>query len=421
MTANVIELHRGYEEFWQARPALSHIREFARARRAGLWAVLDCTLARAIAALEPPVMLPASIGSAASCNLFVALVGPSGGGKGVAEGASRDAVRFVDHTGHDIETDEFPLGSGEGLVKTFLPAPGEDETSRRTRAIVSAPEVDSLAALGSRQGSTLMPELRKLNMGEQAGFNNASRATRSVLPAHSYRLCLILGVQPQKARPLLHDADGGTPQRFVYAPVGDPDAPDEPPATPDPLVVKMPKWPTTAVHLQIPEIARREMDRHRLATLRGEDVDPLDGHRMLTRLKVAVGLMLLDGRSVCSEEDWHLSGVVMRVSDRTRAGIERTLTESARAVNRARAQADGERAAIVEDHKHAAEIERVRGAILRRLKKHGRVPLRDISKGTKFEIRPHVQPVLDDLAEEGVVRMIQDGDRQLFELSDEQP
>ena len=412
--APVVDLN-STDTFWSCRPALAHVLEFARGRRAGPWAVLGVVLARAVASVEPNVMLPPTIGSAVSLNMFCALVGPSGAGKGAAEGAARDAIQFRDFGGSFVDTDTFPLGSGEGLARTFRPAGADDdEPNDRTRALFSAPEVDTIAALGSRQGSTLMPELRKLFMGEQIGFQNASKATRSVLPAHSYRACVTVGVQPVKAGPLLHDADGGTPQRFVWMRVDDPDAPDAPPAEPAPLVVKMPRWGAGAVHLEVPEVARDAMDRHRLATLRGEPVDPLDGHRMLTRLKVAVALMILDGRTVPTAEDWTLAGTVTRVSDRTRASIEHTIAEKTRAANRARAEAKAAEAEIITDRTDESDRRRIRGAVLRCLGRRGSATRRELRNTLKANLRDRLDDVLDEALEAGALAF----DGTVYRLSD---
>lgn len=391
--------------FWECRESLTRILEFARSRRAGPWAVLAAVLARAVASVEPNVKLPPTVGAAASLNLFVAVVGPSGGGKGAAEGAARDAVQFVDHTGRPLDDlAEFPVGSGEGIARTFRPAGADaDEANERTRALFTIPEVDTIAALGSRQGATLMPELRKLYMGEQLGFANGAKATRSTLPAHSYRASLVVGVQPLRAAALLHDADGGTPQRFVWVPVGDPDAPDVAPS-PQPLIVRLPRWETKTVYLEVPEMARAAMDAHRLATLRGEAVDPLDGHRMLTRLKIAAALMILDGRTVVDDEDWMLAGVVMRVSDRTRAGIERDLEEKARRSNRARAEARAEAEGIVADRAAERLRERARGRIVRTLERRGTETRKGLRNNLDTPLRGVFDAVLSDLLEGAVIR-----------------
>ena len=66
------------EGFWAARPELERLRQFARSRRVGPWAVLGHVLAISLSAIPPNVVLPPTIGDYASLNLFVALVGRSG-------------------------------------------------------------------------------------------------------------------------------------------------------------------------------------------------------------------------------------------------------------------------------------------------------------------------------------------------------
>lgn len=389
--------------FWLSRPVLGHIQQFARARRAGPWAVLGVVLARAVAATEPNIVIPPIIGSAKSTNLFVALVGPSGGGKGAAEGAAADAVEFIGSDSAPVLIEEFPVGSGEGIARTFQPgAIDEDNADRRTRAMFIAPEVDTLAAIGSRQGSTLMAELRKVFMGEQIGFANANKHTRTTLAAHSYRACLTIGVQPLKAGALLDDADGGTPQRFLWLPVDDPDAPEQRPVDPKPFPVKVRNW-TARVELTVPEIARDAMDRHRLAVLRGEDVDPLDGHRMLTGLKVAAALALLDGREFINDDDWSLAGVVIRVSDCTRAGVQRAAADRARTTARARALAKAEEAGIMADRAEDRERERIRGAILRCLERRGTATRKELRNTLKSSLRDRFDAELVDLLDTGAI------------------
>ncbi|MGV9750697.1 hypothetical protein [Nocardia farcinica] len=390
------------ETFWSARPALRHLLEFARARRAGPWAVLGVVLARAVVATEPNVVLPPTIGSAKSINLFVALVGPPGGGKGAAEGAATDAVEFIGSNSMPIAIEEFPLGSGEGIARTFQTGPIDEDARGRSRAMFSVPEVDTIAAIGARQGSTLMAELRKVYMGEQIGFANANKNTRTTLAAHSYRACMTIGVQPLKAGPLLDDADGGTPQRFLWLPVSDPDAPDERPAEPEPMRVKVRAW-TARVELNVPEVARQEMDAHRLAVLRGDDVDPLDGHRMLTRLKVAAALSILDAREIVTEEDWQLAGTVIRVSDRTRAEVKRAAAERAREAARARAEARAEEAGVIADRADERIRQRARAAVLRYLDRHSTATRKDLRGNMRNDLRGELDATLDDLLAENVI------------------
>ncbi|NKY57224.1 hypothetical protein HGA15_13875 [Nocardia flavorosea] len=383
---------------WDTRPVLGDIRDFARARQAGPWATLGVVLARAVAATEPNMVLPPLVGSDKSLNLFVALVGSSGGGKGAAEGAAADAVEFVDGNGRQIIIEEFPVGSGEGVARTFLPS---DEP--RTRALFTAAEVDTVSALGGRKGSTLMPELRKVYAGEQIGFANASKDTRTPLAAHSYRACLTIGVQPLKAGPLLDDADGGTPQRFLWLKVTDPYAPAGPLAAPEPVQVKVKAYTAARVRVTVPDIARDAIRRHRLAVLREEDVNPLDGHRMLTALKVGAALAILDGRIEITEEDWKLAGAILRVSDHTRAQVQQSVAEQSRSANRARALAAAERNEVISDHAEQRARDRVRGSVLRYLDRRTVATRKELRVNLRSELRSLLDSELGELESEGAI------------------
>jgi hypothetical protein len=86
-------------EFWDARPALQHIRDFARARRVGPWALLGCVMVRVIAATPPNLKLPALVGGQAGLNLYAGIVSVSGGGKGTAESCSTRRNRPPPYSG----------------------------------------------------------------------------------------------------------------------------------------------------------------------------------------------------------------------------------------------------------------------------------------------------------------------------------
>jgi len=87
--------------------------------------------------------VPPIVGGRTSLNLFAALVGPSGYGKGGSESAGRDAIEFVGATVPQPLLELNP-GSGEGLAKTFQVT--GDENAVHT-ALFTAPEVDTLSAL----------------------------------------------------------------------------------------------------------------------------------------------------------------------------------------------------------------------------------------------------------------------------------
>lgn len=394
------------DSFWSARPILDHILRLARARRVGPWAVLGTAMARAVATIPPYVALPGIVGGRMSLNLFVALVGPSGAGKGGADAAGAAGINFA-----GPQVDYLPLGSGEGASRTFRPWGTPAELPNPVTSVIFAvPESDTLTALTSRQGSTLSAELRKLYSGEALGFANAGKDTRNVVAAHSYQACAVVGVQPLRSHALLAGADGGLPQRFVWLSTGDPGAPDQRPPDPGCWEVPSAGWQRghsghlrlVAGHgdLAVPASARDMIDTHRLAVLRGDHrVDPLDGHALLCRLKVAVALMALDARTEIEEADWHLAGHVMDVSAVTREQCRRALTEHRRIQNTARALAVAERDEIVAERKS----QRARDAILRKLSAGQQLTTGELRRSLKVDIRDYYDAALAELLEGGEI------------------
>ena len=207
--------------FWDSCPELRDMRQFARSRRVGPWAMFGVCAAVAISAVPPYVVLPPLVGRVASLNTFVALVGKSGSSKSAAIGAALDWLQI------DPPTNTKKPGSGEGLAKCFAyvkRSRGEPavQIGKNWSVLAEIPEVDTLTATGGRGGSTLMSELRYALSGERLGIDYAADDKAIVLQSQRYRLCLIVGVQPLRAAPIFDDADAGTPQRFVWFPVSDP-------------------------------------------------------------------------------------------------------------------------------------------------------------------------------------------------------
>ncbi|MBF6288151.1 hypothetical protein GV791_01780 [Nocardia cyriacigeorgica] len=412
-----------YAAFWDQRDILKHIHAYAQATYVGPWAMLGVVLARAIAATDPTLMLYEMIRSRASLNLFVALCGRSGGGKGLAERGGRDAVLF-DNGGTPVDIEEHSPGSGEGIARLFAePAVKEEDRPALRRALLTSSEVDTLIALGSRQGSTLMGELRKVYSGEALGFANANRATRTRVQRDSYRACLLLGVQYLRAGALLDDAAGGTPQRFLYLPTTDDYPPEFDPdaVPPDPITVSVPARSSVGPkYMRTPREMNDEFRRYHHARRCGEPVDEFDGHKMLTRAKVAAALAILDGREHVNLDDWKLAGTVIRVSDRTRAEMVAAVAEQARKAARARAEVKATEAVTVDDARHGGEVQRVREGLLRYLERRGKSSARDLAKSIKFDIRGHVDLVLADLVNDRILIETGDDKRKFYELANAQ-
>ncbi|MFC9790861.1 bifunctional DNA primase/polymerase [Rhodococcus sp. NPDC127528] len=423
------------EAFWTARDSLSRLRQFARARRVGPWSMLGAVLARVQAVVPPSVVFPPTVGSHASLNLFVALVAKSGEGKGASESAAADAV---------ITTPDVYVatpGSGEGIPKQYAHKSGGKQVNLRNSVMFSVPEIDTLTALGSRSSATLLPELRKAWMGERLGFGYADPTKAVPIMDHRYRMTMVVGVQPGRSRALLDDADGGTPQRFVWLPTTDETAPDVAPEEPAPL--ELSAWPrgvlvTTASTTQtdvdatedgarvsfaieslaleqnpdksalqvldIPDKAAELIHGTQLAKLRGEAEAGLDGHAILARLKVAGALMVLDGRTVAVDAaDWDLAGVVMAISDRTRARMQRTVTAQARELNVSRGRDEGLRAVAAEDAKAGERMQRVMTLIREHLKAHGEMSRKSGKGRLRADLRSHYDDAVDRLVAAGVV------------------
>lgn len=392
------------EAFWTARPELARLHTFARARCAGPWSTLGAVLARVVATIPPHVVLPPTVGSHASLNLFVALVAPSGFGKGASEAVAEDFLT--------TKADVFVAtpGSGEGILKQYAYKKKDVQFNLRNAVILSVPEIDTFAALASRGGSTLMPELRKAWMGERLGFGWADVEKAVAVMPHRYRMTMIVGVQPGRGGALLQDSDGGTPQRFVWLPTTDRAAPDEPPSEPEPLV--LPEWPASrtdpgasassegdreerprlklgsaldqyklnlppdksAFHvLRLPPTVVDAIRLEHLAKRRGEvaEAKALDSHAMLARLKIAVGLMWLNGRTdKVSDEDWELGGVVLGVSNAARASVVSAMKSNTTKAAKARGRQDAvrevakaEQLAKTEDAAVSRVAERIRKAL----------------------------------------------------------
>jgi hypothetical protein len=396
-------LNSGVVAFWDERECLAHIRDFARGRMTSPWAVLGVALARVITTVPPYVVLPPTIGTEASLNLFVALVGPSGMGKGAAEGAARDALDMG-------EVFSATVGSGEGVAHLYSHWTAKTGVVRdRSAVLFTIPEVDVLTALGSRVGSTILSVLRSAFSGEKLGFSNASKERTLPLDRHTYRLCLILGVQPERAATLMNDADGGTPQRFLWLPTADPGVPDITPDAPDPQKMADQQWMRgnfPKLRLDVPEVAVETIREAHRARLRGEG-DALDGHALLCRLKTAVALAVIDGRRNVTDDDWRLSGTVMAVSDATRNSVVARLAEQANIRTEAQGRADGVRADAAAQSSDERAARRVSARLLGKVVDAGECSRNDLRKTLPGRDRVHFDAALERLTAAGQVEVFE--------------
>jgi hypothetical protein len=282
------------------------------------WAVLGCCAARTLAQVRPNATLPGLIGGPGSLNWFAAIAARSGGGKGSTNAVARQLIP----NGVMVRN----VGSGEGMINAYKTKTGTLES-----ILFNVDEVDTLTALKNRSGSTMMGIIRSAFAGESLGFAYVAREGEHLEP-HSYRLTLVVGVQPARAGDLMADAAGGTPQRFQWFPGtdarvtadtgwADPSAELE---LPHPSIWQYPR------EIRIPAEAEQFIREEQARRSRGE-VDALDGHAAFVREKFAFALAVMDGGHEITSEDWRLSGIAARVSDATRTWVLAELETAAAA------------------------------------------------------------------------------------------
>lgn len=399
---------------WDTRPVLRHLHDFARARMVAPLALLGVALARVAVVTPAAYVLPPLVGGPGTPNLFVALVGPPGAGKGAGHAAAEDALDLSgwrDGITRDEQLYITNVGSGEGILHAYaMWSKAEGVQQIRESVLFVVNEVDQLTAVGSRQGATLMPKLREAYSGETLAFNYADPTKRLHVRRHHYRMALTVGVQPGRAAALFDDADGGTPQRFLWLPVTDPDMPRDRLPEPKRWTVKVPgRPPTGRVVVAVCDEAREEITEAHWRRSRGEG-DALDGHALYTQLKVAAALAVLDGHlgtDGVTAEDWCLAGVLMDVSNATRTAVQAELRRAAAGANEARARAEAVRDLVKADTVEAAAAQKASKAALTALRKQPGEWLTgaDLRRAVSSRVRPDLDAALDALVLAGVVEV----------------
>lgn len=437
-TAALRQVMQAQADVFDASPTLAHVRSFADARRAGHWATLLGVLQRTTLAVPPYVVLPPIIGGEVSLNLLTALVGISSGGKGAADKTAAAAIRLTREGAGLPSLPVVPLGSGEGINRTYAtarkdPLGGGATVMRwhRTAALFGVRDIAHLVALAGRSGSTLLPELLKAAMGEELGFANADAERRVILPMHSYRLCMSAGVQYDNGVALLNDQAqrDGVPQRFVWAPTRQGEArklqaaPDKPL---EPLEIELPDFGSDPFSvpggpdddLAFNPEAREliSLDVHQSITAEiiaadaakdldpfGRSGDPLAGHRLLTQEKVAAALAVLHGRTAIEPLYWQLAAAILDVSAATSRAVAAESGFAAQRDAERQGELDGHRRAAADTVRDAAAIAATKTRIVTILRKRGGwVASSEVRKAVSSRLRQHFEEAMSDLLREGI-------------------
>lgn len=186
-----------------------------------------------------------------------------------------------------------------------------------------------MAAIGSRQGSTMMPELRKVWSGEGIGTMTKVKANQLMVEAHSYRAVVTVAAQPLRCGPLLAEEAGGTLQRILWLSADDPDLElrDEEPSS---LGVVLPDFDSGISspgpqYFDVDPAVRLEIRENRRD---GKWKGTEDSHRNLVRLKAAAAYAVLHGSISITPEVWEWAGALMTHSDRVRASVRAELAKA---------------------------------------------------------------------------------------------
>lgn len=396
----VLEFGDIEDGFWTSRKSLEAIYIAALSRMCAPWSVLACCAARALTLVRPHITLPDIIGGIGSLNWFGAITATSGGGKGAASATAKLLVNdFVQQRN---------TGSGEGMICAYRrPATDNEPAGLRESVMFMVDEIDSLTAQSKRNGATTMAVLRSAFSGETLGFSYVNRNTPTI-EAHTYRMTMIISVQPQRAADLLADYHGGTPQRFMWFPGTDARVSA---TLAGGFVEKLPlpnpgewRYPMT---IQIPSAARDFILRERVKVMQGK-TNALDGHALFMREKFAFALAVLDGRTSVSQEDWELSEVAARVSDNTRDWVTGMAEEAKIEEATERGVLQGVSSLAADEEKEARitqDRSRVRNNIIKMLQMSGQAGLsdREVTNKIAFRDRKWIPYVRDKLVDDDLI------------------
>lgn len=336
-------------EFWASRPELAYIRDAALEATASPGGVLGALIPRVLAGVPASWTLDTKVGtSRGNLNTFSVLAADSGGGKGLAS----EVAEYLWPVDDDVLVTD--TASGEALARLFA----NRDVFVRSSAIVDVDEYAALRASADRSGSTLAFKLSTAWSGKALSLTYADESRNVHVPAGSYRLGMIAGIQYGNAKMLLSASDQiqGYAKRFMWFPAEIDYEPDPEAASKFPAPMTVPVFDAYQdVSIAVPAEVTAVMRRARSGS------SGLDGHSLYARVKVAYALAVLNGRvDRVTVEDWELSGVVAAVSERTQAKAQAAMTKRRLSENQARGEMDGVRQSAADDVKYARDLERVR-------------------------------------------------------------
>lgn len=403
--------------FWNT-PSLQRIKLASFSAVVAPDAVLHAVLARLAAFTPSDLLLPGIVGGPAPLNYFAAILARSGGGKSTA---AKVAARLVPAPDILLGRDDIQIGTGEGLVESFLE---KDESGEKVQvhhnAYVYVDEGEILRRYGSRDGTTLDVIIRSAFSGSTLGQTNASKATSRRLEANSYSIGLVAGFQPAKAGALLtpESIDGGTPQRFVWA-SGSMSSDDDhwidshdDVEWPGPLKLNTSVWTRGGLVKIAPVTARAIRDAHRAVNAGRETLPPLDAHEPLITLRMAALMALLHGRFNPIPDDHHRARILWRTNQQVRRWVQQEVDDADQDdLNRQiRREMQRSQAQVIARERAGDVAERIRGQVLRSLERHdGQATFGVLKADITKRLHPYFEDALVDIARDRLIVLHKEG------------
>lgn len=332
---------------FDATPVFRHIRQAAHSRGLKAPLVLQNVMARILLEVPPGWLLPPHVASAASLNLFFASVGVSSAGKSASTKLAGELLGLV---GMEQSRKILPIGTGEGMADAFLDYGNKDADGLPgvvpdPARMFTADEVETLNQLVDRNGTTLGSLLKTAGTGGSLGQTNSKAGGRNRhVPEGSYRMTMMVNVQPAMSGPLLEGEKSGLPQRFLWLSAEDPEAPRvvaDMPEYPGPLEWEMPGDGSAHRVISYPDEIVEQVKQIHLDEQHRTDDDKMEGHLNLTRLKVAEIFALLHGETDITEQWWELAGRFTKESVKTIELCKAAVLAEATQENVRRAKAAG--------------------------------------------------------------------------------
>lgn len=400
-------------------PGLDKVAKAAKTRGVNPWGVLGAVMAWVAVDIPPEVTTLSEQKGKGTFNLFVALCGEPGAGKGRTMELGGDMVRreirgnFVT-AGYNKPT-RAPVGSPEGMISALRPrtaAEDEDEDNQPpelARVIFEVAEINRLYGERRTQESTQEGTLLSMWSNENVGVLRKKEQDTLAVDAWSYRVCFLVGAQAKWVHRLAGETSAGLAQRWLYLPAATThverpqlgrkrnaveveiptiDIPAEVWNATKPVVID--NYVQYALELQAYFLRKADAEKR--------PVDPFNVHRAYNQARVAAALAVITrGRLEVSPEAWHLAAVVMDVSDLTRARIVREYEHHER---RDRVEAAADKAGIHDD----AVVRNAEKRIVRVLKDSGgAMPGGKLRNALSKAQREVSEQAVDNLKQSGVI------------------